>query len=195
MKNLSQREENILLLLKKLDFLNRDQLIKLFSLGSVRNANRILGGMKDYLSSYREGYQTIYYLNKEGRDYVDSQKVRKKGNYADHCIARNDFYIFAGRPADWKNEIEVSDGQTTVICDAMFKSKGQGHFLEVDLQQSMAENRKKIASYKTLYERGLSIEGKRPTLIWLTATELRRKQLTQACEGLPFKVFTQQDIQ
>jgi hypothetical protein len=183
-----------LLLLKKLDFLNRDQLIKLFSLGSVRNANRVLGGMKDYLSSYREGYQSIYYLNKEGREYVDSQKVRKKSNNVEHYIARNDFYIFAGRPVDWKNEIEISDGEIKVICDALYKQNGWGYLLEVDLQQSMNENRNKISSYKTLYDRGLIINEKKPMLYWLTTTELRRKQLTQACEGLPFKVFTQQDI-
>jgi Replication-relaxation len=194
MRNLSQREENILLLLKKLDFLNRDQINKLASLGSVRNTNFVLNKMKGYLNSYREGFQTIYYLNKEGREYVDSKTVRKKGNYADHCIARNDFFIYVGRPVEWRNEIEISDGKGKVICDSMFKQKGQWYFLEVDLKQSMAENRKKISSYKGLFERGLQAYGQTPRIAWLTTTELRRKQLTKASEGLPAAVFTQQDI-
>ncbi|WP_409998262.1 replication-relaxation family protein, partial [Escherichia coli] len=73
-------------------------------------------------------------MNKEGREYVDSRKVRKKRNFADHCIARNDFFIFAGRPVQWKNEIEISDGKDKVICDAMFKWKGHWTFLEVDIK-------------------------------------------------------------
>ncbi|MFB1100929.1 replication-relaxation family protein [Terribacillus sp. JSM ZJ617] len=194
MKNLSQREENILLLLKKLDFLNRDQLIRLFGLGSIRNANRILGGMKEYLSSYRDGYQTVYYLNAAGRDAVGSEKVRKKGIYSNHCVVRNDFYIFAGRPIEWKNEIKISDGKGSVICDTMFKQQGKWYFLEVDLKQSMANNRKKIASYKGLYDRGLQKDGQVPNIAWLTTTELRRKQLIEASKELPCKVFTQQDI-
>lgn len=78
MKQLSQREEQILLLLKRLDFLTRDQLNTYFNLGKVCNTNRVLRNISEYLMSIRLGYQSIYYLSKIGRDYVDCDKIRKK---------------------------------------------------------------------------------------------------------------------
>ncbi|MEA0565691.1 hypothetical protein [Lysinibacillus irui] len=41
-KQLSNRDEQILLLLKKFDFMTRDQLSRYFNLGKKRNKNRVL---------------------------------------------------------------------------------------------------------------------------------------------------------
>ena len=109
---------------------------------------------------------------------------------------RNDFYIFAGYPHDFRNEMKINDGQYSVICDALFKSKGKFHFLEVDSVQKMKENKKKIEQYVGLFRNG-AIEkhfGYFPTLIWLTTTELRRKQLTELCKDIPCVVYTIDDI-
>jgi hypothetical protein len=183
--------------LKKLDYLNRDQLAKIHRLGKVRNTNRILKELSPYLSSFREEYSTIYYLNKEGRAYVNSQKIRKKNSLVNHVIMRNDFYIYSGYPHDWQNEIRVKDDDYTIICDAYFKRHGRYHFLEVDSFQKMSENKKKVERYAGLMKNG-AVEkqlGYFPQLLWLTTTELRRKQLTELCKTIPnTAVFTIDDI-
>lgn len=197
-RRLNEREESILLLLKKFDFLTRDQLNNYFRLGTKRNTNRVLHGISDYLMRIREGHQTIYYLSKEGKDYVDCEKVRKKGGHVNHAIMRNDMWFFNDCPKDWKNEIKVSDGYSKVIVDAMFTDNwNRRHFLEVDSIQKMKENRDKIKRYKELFNNGLLQEdlGHFPTVVWLTTTEHRRKQLKVECEGLPVvMVFTTTDI-
>lgn len=193
---LDERQERILLSLKKLDFLNRDQLQKLHRLGQVRNANRVLKSLSEYLSRYREEYSTIYYLNAVGREYVGSQKVRRKNQFVEHILLRNDFYLFAGCPAEWTNEMKVRDGEFTVICDAWFKIKGKFQFLEVDSTQKMKENREKIKQYKGLYENKFVQEhlGYFPQINWVTTTELRRKQLLELCAPMPCVVYTLHDI-
>lgn len=197
MKQLSEREEQILLLLKKFDFLTRDQLNKYFHFGSIRNTNRILNCLSDYLMNIREGYQTIYYLSKLGRSSVDCEKIRKKGGHVQHAIMRNDVWLHYGCPNDWRNEIKVSDGSTTIVVDAMFEANWRKHFLEVDSTQTMKENRNKIKRYKSIFEKGLLEQslGHFPTIVWLTTTEYRRKLLIDECKGLPVvTVFSTNDI-
>lgn len=178
--------------------MTRDQLRFYFGLKSIRNTNRVLKGIEYYISSVRDGYQSIYYLNANGREYVGCDKVRKKGGRVQHSIMRNEFYFYNNCPSDWENEIKVSDCQSTVIVDAMYSKVGVTHFLEVDHLQSMKENRAKIERYKALYENEALQQslGHFPTLVWLTTTELRRIQIKEACEGLPVvQVFTLSEIQ
>ena len=196
-RSLNQREEAILSLLKRCDFMTRDQIRRYFRIGTVRHTNRLLSGLSEYLSSVRNGYQSIYYLNKRGRAYVECDKIRKNGGHVYHAIMRNDMWLYYGCPPDWRNEIKVSDGKSSVIVDAMFTKSLRYHFLEVDRMQSMSENRAKIKRYIELVSNGKLAEslGHVPTLVWLTTTELRRKQLQDACKALPVtKVFTIDDI-
>ncbi|MFS0878252.1 replication-relaxation family protein [Solibacillus isronensis] len=192
---LSQRNEQILLLLKKFDFLTRDQLAAYFKLGKICNTNRVLRNLSDYLTCVRDGYQSIYYLNKNGREYVDCEKVRKKGGHVQHVVMRNEIWLHFKCPKDWRNEVKISDEKTSVVADAVFTRNGFYHFLEVDNLQSMKENRAKINRYKELSDSLVKQFGYFPTLVWLTTTEHRRKQLESACNGLNFKVFTIKDIQ
>lgn len=191
---LSKRDEQILLLLKKFDFLTRDQICKYFKLGTDRNANKVLYRLSDYLTSIRNGYQSIYYLNKKGRDYVDCEKVRKKGGHVQHIIMRNDFWLHFNCPNDWRNEIKISNQKISIVVDSVFTLNGFYHFLEVDNLQSMKENKAKINRYKDLLESLVKQFGYYPTIVWLTTTEHRRKQLEKACGGLKFKVYTLDDI-
>lgn len=196
-KRLSNRDERILLLLRKHDFMTRDQIRKYFRLGTTRNANRVLGNLSDYLMSVRDGYQSVYYLSKDGRAYVGCEKIRKKGGHIGHTIMRNEFWLFYGCPSDWKSEIKVSDGKSNIVVDAMFMRSLHYHFLEVDHTQTMKENRTKVSRYKALADEGLIADklGHFPTVVWLTTTELRRKQLQDACKTLPsVKVYTLTDI-
>jgi hypothetical protein len=183
--------------LKKLDYLNREQLQKIHRLGKKRNANKVLKELSPFLSNFREEDDpTIYYLNESGREYVNSQKERRKNKFVHHVIMRNDIYIYFGYPHEWKNEMRLKDGEFTVICDAWFKRDNQFHILEVDSLQKMKVNRSKIQQYKGLYKNGAITQhlGYFPKMIWLTTTELRRKQLKELCEGLPFEIYTIDDI-
>lgn len=194
-QQLSLRDEQILLLLKKFDFLTRDQLNSYFKLGTVRNTNYVLRNLSEYLMTIREGYQSIYYLSREGREYVDCEKIRKKGGHVQHVVMRNEIWLHFKCPKDWRNEVKISDEKTSVVADAVFTRNGFYHFLEVDNLQSMKENRAKIIRYKELLDSLVKQFGYFPTLVWLTTTEHRRKQLESACNGLNFKVFTINDIQ
>ncbi|MER2111146.1 MAG: replication-relaxation family protein [Solibacillus isronensis] len=194
-QQLSQRNEQILLLLKKFDFLTRDQLNSYFKLGTVRNTNYVLRNLSEYLKTIRDGYQSIYYLSREGREYVDCEKIRKKGGHVQHVVMRNEIWLHFKCPKDWRNEVKISDEKTSVVADAVFTRNGFYHFLEVDNLQSMKENRAKINRYKQLLDSLVKQFGYFPTLVWLTTTEHRRKQLEIACNGLNFKVFTFKDIQ
>lgn len=194
-KQLSLREEQILLLLKKFDFMTRDQLNQYFKLGTVRNANYVLRNLSEHLMSIREGYQTIYYLSKIGRVYVDCDKIRKKGNHVQHTILRNQFWLFYKCPRDWQNEMKaIIDEKTAIVVDAMFTRNGFQHFLEVDNLQTMKENREKIKRYRVLMNSLVKQYGYFPTLVWVTTTEQRRKQLEKACEELKVKIYTIDDI-
>ncbi|ALC88133.1 hypothetical protein AM499_07740 [Bacillus sp. FJAT-22090] len=174
--------------------MTRDQLNQYFKLGTVRNTNYVLRNLSEHLMSIREGYQTIYYLSKIGRDYVDCDKIRKKGNHVQHFVMRNQFWLFYKCPRDWKNEVKISNGKASVVADAVFTRNGFYHFLEVDNLQAMKENRAKIIRYKNLLESLIMQYGYHPTLVWVTTTEYRRKQLEQVCGGLKVKVYTIHDI-
>lgn len=148
--------------------------------------------MGEYLNSFRDG-ENIYYLNEEGRERVAATKILKKTAQTRHYIMRNTLYIAYGCPTTWKNEIKFElKGQVSVITDAMFTMNKQYHLIEVDHTQKMVNNKNKIERYRKLFE--LAAFEKRPKLIWITTTELRRKQLTKACEGLDIKVYTMKDF-
>jgi len=110
---------------------------------------------------------------------------------------RNDFYIYIGCPAEWKNEMRLRDTDFTVVCDAWFKKNGFYHCLEVDLHQKMTENKAKIQRYKGLFQNAgvANLLGYFPKVIWVTTTEHRRKQLKELSEGLPYEVYTIKEIQ
>lgn len=192
---MSSRDEQILLLLKKFDFLTRDQLATYFDLGKKRNTNRILNDLSDYLSSVADGrHETIYYLSNLGRSYVDCPKVRRKTNQVRHIVMRNQFWLHSKCPRDWKNEVKISDGKITVVADSMYSINGFRCFLEVDHLQTMKENREKIKRYQSLMEGIEKQLNYPPTLIWLTTTEYRKEQLLLACGGLKCKVYTMDNI-
>ena len=193
---LNSRQEAILLSLKKHGFLNREQLQRIHKLGKKRNANRVLSSLSEYLTSYNTDQSAIYYLNALGREYVNTDKVLKKNQFVNHVIIRNYFYIFAGMPTEWMNEVKISDGKVTVIADAFFKSQGMPYFVEIDNTQKMKANREKIEAYKALQANGIIKEhiGHFPMLIWVTTTDLRVKQLMSLCEGLPARIYKIDDI-
>jgi Replication-relaxation len=185
------REEAILLSMKRLGYISRSQIQKIHNLGSDRNAQKILASMKQYLCSFREG-ETVYYLNSEGRDRVDSKAVRKKTMQAKHFLMRNEVYIAFGMPATWRNEVKKGTKKTgAFICDAEFNFDGKTYFVEVDHQQKMSANRLKVEKYKRFRDASLV---KNFELIWITTTEYRRQQLKKICQGIVHEVYTVTDF-
>lgn len=180
--------------MKKLDYLTTSQLQQIHGLKSLRNAQKVIKGMEQYLSVMRDG-ENIYYLNAEGRAMVDCQKIRKSTGNVRHFIMRNGIYIRYGKPATWRNEIKItSKGATkkdTVVnvADALFKRDNVWHIVEVDNEQRWQNNGRKMANYRELVKRGTFGE-KPPLFIWVTALESRKAKLTKLCEGLNVVVYT-----
>lgn len=192
-----QREEIILQSLKRLDYLTRSQLQVIHGLSSERNAQRVLKQLEDRVHIIRNG-EYIYYLNKKGREAVGCEKVRKGTGNVQHFIMRNTIFVAMGMPATWRNEIRIKNGSTKAntvvnVCDAHFTRDNVHYIVEVDNTQTMKKNSAKINRYRILLERG-AFGKKAPVFIWITTTELRRKQLAKLCDGLQVQVFTVGDF-
>jgi hypothetical protein len=150
--------------------------------------------MEQYLNSFRDGGgENVYYLNAEGRERVNSERVLKKTSQCRHYLMRNALYIAYGQPSSWKNEMKLEvPKKVKVIADALFQRNKCYHIVEVDHTQKMTKNRGKIERYKQLIE--LGVFEKPPVFIWITTTEFRRKQLIKLCEGLDCQIYTAKDF-
>lgn len=156
--------------------------------------------MEDYLAHVRYD-EKIYYLNKNGRERVGSNIIRKKINKTDisHYIMRNDFYIHR-QPNQWRTEQSVSVGNVKVIPDVIFTQtvleKERYFFLEIDNTQKMINNRNKIDRYRKI-KAGEGFQnqfGYFPTLVWVTRSEGRKKELQRLCKDMKVEVFLWEEI-
>ncbi len=186
-----EREEQILLSLKKLDYMTRGQLQVLHDLKSDRNAQKVLQRMSPYLNTFKDG-QNIYYLNSKGRSRVECDKVRKKTGNINHYLMRNALYVAYGSPETWENEMRIKLGKITVVPDAIFQLDNRYFIVEVDNTQTMKKNRTKIDKYRRLIERNAFRNV--PKIIWMTTTEYRRNKLLELCEGLDADVYLNTDF-
>jgi hypothetical protein len=175
--------------LKKHSYLSRSQIQKIHRLGSTRNANRVLKDMSEYLSSFRHG-ENVYYLNKQGRERVKSEKICKKTIQVNHYLMRNSLYIALGCPAKWKNEMKMKVGNTYIIADALFEEKEVINIVEVDFTQKMMENRKKMERYRKIIE----LTGRQFKFHWITTTHNRQKQISEMCYDLDYHVSLAKDF-
>ncbi|MGG1531350.1 replication-relaxation family protein [Brevibacillus agri] len=192
-----ERQEQILRSLDRFSFLTRRHLQQLHRLGGDRNARKVLKQMEEYLCSFREeGYGAVYYLNKAGRQMIGSNKVVKRTLQVRHALMRNDFFIYMRCPINWKHEVKVTDGTTTLVTDVHFIKNRAHQFLEVDNTQSMAENRAKIRRYREMFDRGGFQKqfGYFPTLHIVTVSKSRVRRFEDMCAGLPAKVYYIEDI-
>ena len=184
------RMESILLSLSKLDYLTQAQIQAIHDLKSPRNANRILNSMSDYLSSFRLGLEKVYYLNKNGREFVNQPTVRKKTPNVEHFLTRNQLWIYMQRPKEWKNEAKVIVGDSSIVCDAQTYQGDIPVFIEVDVSQSMQVNKQKIQKYRKLKEL-----SKDPFyVVWVTKIDSRRKRISELSQGLPGYIYTLEEI-
>lgn len=176
--------------LKRCDYLTRAQLQKIHRLGGERNANRVLNGMSEYLNTFRHGLEKVYYLSKEGRQRIGCEVVRKKTPHIEHYLLRNQLWIVLGCPHSWENEIKVTVGDVSLVCDAKFMSEKKDILVEVDISQPMATNKTKIDKYKRIKE----MTGNEFHLLWVTEIESRKTALKKLMGDMPGRVFTAKEI-
>lgn len=182
--------------MKTLDYLTRSQIQVLHEIGSSRTTSRIMKALEDdgFVNSFRDG-EKVYYLSREGRDRIGSNRIRTKTIQARHFIMRNSLYIAFGSPATWKNEQRFAIKERkdlSIKADATFVRDGRYHIVEIDHTQKMNANRAKIEKYRKLIEIGAFKTA--PAFVWMTVTEYRRKQIAKLCEGLDAQIFTVNDF-
>src|SRR5690625_4682079 len=137
---LNQRQEKLLLLLKRFDYLTMKQFQKLHDLKSSRNAYRVIKQLEPCVNVFKDDGVNVYYLNEKGREYVNSYKKRTKITTAKHYLLRNDLFIHSGKPSTWKNEIrmeyESDNKKITVVADAHYTTiaytNNKLHIVEID---------------------------------------------------------------
>ncbi|ALY08090.1 hypothetical protein BhaS171_00034 [Bacillus phage vB_BhaS-171] len=192
-----ERTEQILLSLDRLQFLSRSQIQRLHSLKSDRNAQRVLKNMSKYLSVIRLK-ENVYYLNKAGREMIDSNKAVSRNMQIEHILMRNDLFLYMGCPKMWQPEREVVVNKVSYIRPDVLFELGQLHFAEIDRVQKMSVNKAKIERYAKLKDTKVFQNAHKyfPKLIWLTKTKSRKEKLVQLCreKGLPHTVYLWSDI-
>jgi outer membrane receptor for Fe3+-dicitrate len=148
-----------------------------------------------YLNSFIDA-EMVYYLNKKGREKVGAEKIVTRNQQCKHTLMRNDIYIKYGCPKDWRNEFPIKTKELNFIADAVFQVGEKQYFLEVDNQQKMRANKKKLENYLMFKEVGnwLKYHKSFPTLIFYTVTEARKAQLQELNPGLDLIVFTVADL-
>jgi Replication-relaxation len=193
------REEKILFALSKLDCLKRSQLQMILGIPDVRMMNKILYRMSRYLHHvYLDEY--VYYLNKKGRELVGAEREFKKNSRIEHHLMRNDIYIFYHYPKDWVIERPVTwkeDGKEhKLIPDARFTYHDTMYFVEVDSQQQMIKNHRKIKQYASLFRVMQRQNVGEPILLWYTVSHDRKEKLEQWCKeyGVSCEVLCKQDF-
>ncbi|MED4299729.1 replication-relaxation family protein [Geobacillus stearothermophilus] len=177
---LTERQMRILYALNSLQALSRSQIQHMFELGTKRNANRILQGLREYTHTKRIG-EDVYYLNKAGAEMVGGEVTVRRNSPLEHIVMRNDIYIFYHYPRDWKPEAKTrwKEGgkEYSIVSDARFTYHNQMYFLEVDITQKMVENKRKIERYAYLFRFIQRQQLGEPVLLFYTVSAVKKRQI------------------
>lgn len=192
---IESRRDQVLAILKKFDYLTVKQVSAICG-WTEHNSHRILNQLSSYLSVFKYNSMNVYYLNKRGRTFIGSTKVRTRLVSFLHYLMRNNLYIHLGQPESWKNEIRIRyvydktdphSEKIVIVSDALYKKDNRFYLIEIDNDQTMKENRSKVERYRRLIEKG--VFGGMPELIWVTTTLYRRRELMNLCDGLKTSVY------
>jgi len=193
--------------LKKHDYLNIKHIRTLVGL-SETYVYKVMNQLKQYVHVFTDEGSNVYYLSKEGRLFTGSKKIRKRLTTARHYMMRADAYIYTGQPATWLNEVRISyvadaqnpkSSKTIVVADAHYKQRvigldyEQHTVVEIDNEQKMTQNKRKIEKYRRLIDYG--VFGGMPRLVWITTTPYRKARLLELCEGLDVRIYLRGDLQ
>lgn len=181
---------------------------KIHDLKSYRNACRAIAQLKQYTNTTYHNREKVVYLNKEGRRLIGSEKEVKNSPLIAHTLLRNEVYLYFNCPQNWQTEYALETEQKAlssfqiqvqgltlktgkkVVSDAIFNRNGYLHIIEVDHTRDMADNRKKIQSYREVLK-----ELKEPYILYFfTVSEHRKRKLIEWCKGLKCEVKTFTEI-
>jgi hypothetical protein len=144
--------------------------------------------MKPYLTIQNHNGMNVYYLNKEGREWIGSEHEVKWSLQAEHYLMRNTVYIHYGCPDSWEIEKPVyfrpviGNTERYIIPDARFEIEGRKHFVEIDRTQSMSVNKKKLEEYAQISPLMETDLGHKPVIIFFTLKESRKNLLAAQCK-------------
>lgn len=198
-----QRVESLLTTIDRLGIVKIKHLQRIHDLKSYRNAARIISTqLKPYINETFYEREKVIYLNKDGRNFIGSDKDPQKPTLIAHTLLRNEVYLHFNCPADWQNEytleaqLKPRSGLDAIIssnmklsssmkvrADAMFTRNGYVHLIEVDNAREMAENRKKINSYAEILPMVRKQFEQTPILYFFTTTENRKRKFEEWLKG------------
>ncbi len=177
---------------------------------NYRNACRIISSqLRPYIHETFYQKEKVIYLNKKGRELIASEKEVQVNQHTLHSLLRNEVYIHFHCPADWQNEyvletagnylnsfgISFQIGTLTntkkVIADAVFKRNGYMHIIEVDNEQKMIDNKKKIDNYKEILP---AYKSETPILYFFTKTNHRKRKLEEWLKGVRHEILMFEEI-
>jgi hypothetical protein len=182
-------------------FATREQIQTIHSLGTSRNALKVLGAMKKYLNVDNFKGLNVYHLNKEGRDWIGSTNEVKFSYQIEHYLLRNDLFIHYGCPKSWEIEKKtvfkiLGQPEKHIRPDARFQVDGVWNYVEIDRTQSMSENKKRIVEYGELSSVIHQSLGYLPNIIFYTVKPSRKAKIKELCKeaGVNCTVMTPDDI-
>ena len=164
---------------------------------------KVLGSMKEWLHvkpSPERANENVYYLNKNGCDYLGIEDERRWVQSVEHYLMRNDLYIHYEMPPGFQIEAEITinGGLVSKIlrADGYFVKDGLHYFLEVDRMQKMVENKKKIELYSELGPLMLKKYETHPYIVFFTNSQFRQQKLSQWCKehNVKCSVYTKDDL-
>ncbi|WP_367257645.1 hypothetical protein [Rossellomorea marisflavi] len=184
------------------------------SLGSYRNACRVVRQLIPYTNQVYQEKEKVIYLNKKGRDLVGSENEVNGISMLKHYTLRNEVYLHFNQPIDWKNEYTLETtvepqrnvdiviqgikpaSKRKVVADACFTRNGYVNIIEIDNTRDMADNRKKVQNYAEILPLVRKNLPGSPLLLFFTTTENRKQKLSTwlSEKGLPHKVMTYAEI-
>lgn len=181
----------------KLEFATIRQLQRLHDLKSYDNAYRVMRALENeglVLSEKREF--KIYYLSKDGKTVIGSEKDFPPKRLMEHTLMRNDFYIYLGCPPSWRVESPIKTTTFELIPDATYDDpQGVPVYVEIDNNTVMRENRKKISQYQAINPSFKQRFKRDIYVIFYTSTENRKKLLeSYAKNKINIKVYSIFDI-
>ncbi|WP_335871985.1 replication-relaxation family protein [Bacillus sp. 2205SS5-2] len=207
-----ERIEKLLTTIDLLGVATIKQLMQIHDLKSYRNAARIISDtLSPFLNQTYYNKQKIFYLNKDGRELIGSNKEIKKSPIIEHTLLRNEVYLYCQCPRDWRVECRLESKQKNlnlkaiqvsglkpanslkVVADAVYAKNGYVYFIEVDNMQTMLENQKKVEKYAEIIPKIRDqFNNACPILCVYTTTDTRKKKFAEMLQkkGIRHEVRT-----
>ncbi len=175
------RHIEILSSLNKLEFATRRQLQAIHSLGSIRNANRILKDLRKYVHVSTYNREFVYYLNKKGLALLGlDAKERKKKHQLEHVLLRNEAWMWLDFP-NWRVEqslkFSYQGEEKQIIPDAFYAKNKIPYFIEIDRLQNMRVNEDKVYYYSLITKIYKEQQNITPIIIFFTISDYREEKL------------------